>query len=485
MFHWPLLSVGIASVGEIESDSREAMADNEDTVPGEFDAEGNRMQVDVIGSPTELAEGSDVDLPSPASANPADVKEESKVKIEKRKRERKKQREGRAAPVGTTIPDTDDEDLESPTKRASGSGHDPSDRPLTASEIRELLVGHVQDMRSAWTSFQGRLDKVEHDQARTHEAVSSLQCRAQVVEKDVARQRQVAEEHSAGLENLTAEVKNMKVRLDGIENAAKKNHDKSATSAPPTSNPDPWGEFLRRRDQQHSAEGARQRAPTPGGNEGPDRGDLLTDDEKKTLVLGGWLQDTKRSTIEEESSFLFELQGVKEILDADKLLVYGPRRSVGMLKFKLRDGEEEKDLRERMWTVVRTLAQAKHSLPSTRTAGDERTLWASFVKTKNARLRSSHASMIRRVTIALAKESHLSSAGGVGNGLNLQTTAYDIDWNLGTVWCGTLKLGSSTHRAPKDEECVTMTGGWVSITAVSRTALCSCDEAKRAFELEL
>ncbi|CAE7806396.1 unnamed protein product [Symbiodinium microadriaticum] len=179
---------------------------------------------------------------------------------------------------------------------------------------------------------------------------------------------------------------------------------------------------------------------------------------------------------------IFDMQEIKELLDAEKLNVYGPRRSVSMLKFCLRTGESEHDLRERMWKVVRAIAGAKYILPSTRVGDDSKMMWSSFVKTRNARLRSSHVSMVRRVTIALAKDSFDRQAGGMGQGLNLQTTAYDCDWNNGTIWCGTRKLASSSHRAPREEEVVTMTGGWVSLSAVALTALCSVEEAKLAFE---
>ncbi|CAE7865745.1 unnamed protein product, partial [Symbiodinium necroappetens] len=430
------------------------MADNEETVPAALSSV-LEMQVDVIGSPTEVADTSDVDIVnSPVSEGGTFVKEEEKVKtkLEKRKRERKKQKDGMAPPVFNTVPDSEDEDLESPSKRSNGLPSGSGERPLRASDIKEILVGHVQEMKNAWTSFQGRLERVEQEQSKTNDTMRSLLDRTQVVEKDVLHQRQVAQEQAVNLDSLTTDVKNMKVRLDAMEKSGRNLTAPPATAA---GNPDPWGEFLRRRDLGHASEGAKAAGGASGSGDVPDKGDLLTEDEKKTLVLGGWLQDTRRSTIEEESAFLFELPEVKDIVDAEKLLVYGPRRSVGMLKFKIREGETEREMRERMWQVIRVLAQAKHILPSTRTAGDDRSLWASFVKTKNARLRSSHVSMIRRVTMSLAKDAHHASGGRHGNGLNLQTTAYDCDWNL---------------------------GGWVSITAVARTALCSTEEAKRAFE---
>ena len=220
-------------------------------------------------------------------------------------------------------------------------------------------------------------------------------------------------------------------------------------------------------------------------HETQDRGDTLSEEDKRTLVVGGWLQDTRRGVIEEESSVLLGMDEIKALIDADRLAIYGPRRSVGMLKFTMREGEKEGDMRNRMWQTIKVIARVKHVLPSTRLGGDQRTLWASFVKTKNARVRSTHVSLIRRVTIGLARESEAEDGAGVNAGLNSVPTAYDCDWNMGTIWCGSRKLGSCSHRAPKDEETVVMPGGWVSLTAVAQTAACSTEKAKRAFELEL
>ena len=87
--------------------------------------------------------------------------------------------------------------------------------------------------------------------------------------------------------------------------------------------------------------------------------------------------------------------------------------------------------------------------------------------------------------MGLAKDSSAQDPAGIAASLNVNPAAYDCDWNMGTVWCGSAKLGSALHRAPKDEEVVVMSGGWVSISAVAKTAACSMEEAKRAFEMEL
>lgn len=335
----------------------------------------------------------------------------------------------------------------------------------------------------AWGDVQGRLGRVESEQERSRRAVSELQARTVVVEKDVAQQRTAAQETAASLETLAAEVKNMKVRIDNMP-------DKGVTGAAEDDGrpgcgrqPDPWADFLRRKGR--APDGART-GPKGGvtaaaESSSVERGDQLTEDEKRTLVVGGWLQDTRRSVIEEESSVVIKMEEFKDLLDSDKLAVYGPRRSVGMLKFCLREGETEASMRNRMWEVIKALSKIKYILPSTRHGGEERPMWA----TRTARLKSTHVSMVRRITIALAKDAAMNQAAGVNSTVNDQPGAFDCDWNLGTIWCGTLKLASASHRPPKDEEVITMAGRWVSVSAVAQTAGCSMSDAKSAFEREL
>ncbi|CAE7836114.1 unnamed protein product [Symbiodinium sp. CCMP2592] len=377
------------------------------------------------------------------------------------------------------VPDSD-EDEDSPSKRPQIG----EEKPLTARELRELLFGHVHEMKSAWHSFQGRLENVEREQGKTTFEVCNLQARTRVLEKDLGQQRQTSTAHATALESLTADVKNLRVKLDDL--SARGSPAVAGSGPPGDAAPagDPWAEYLR-----HHPSGR----PAPAGNDGKDggarasgssaddRGDALSEDDKRTLVVGGWLQDTKRSIIEEESAAILNLPEVKNLVDSEKLLIFGPRRSVGMLRFSVRDGEDFQGMKTRMWELVRALGRIKHILPSTKASGEEKTMWASFVKTKNARLRSSHVSLTRRVVISLTKD------GGHPNGPNTLIGAYDCDWNMGTIWNGCEKLASSTHRKPAktEDEFVVMSGGWINVSAVARVAGCSTDDARGAFEREL
>ena len=432
------------------------------------------MQVDrpdveeVKPSPTEIADSDPEELPAEG-----DHGEARQVKLEKRKRRDRRHVSAPAAGLG----DDDDDDLDSPSKRPQRG----DEVPMTSRELRELLFGHVKEMKVAWKDFQGRLEQVEGDQQRTHFEVSNLQARTRVIEKDVVGCRQVADATAKSLDSLTEEVRNLKVHLSDAKQAPARASTGVLGGGSSGVQGDPWSDYLRRRQQDPKPEGGN----SDGSDAAKERGDSLTDEEKRTLVIGGWLQDTKRSVIEEEFAVLLARDELKALVDVEKLAIYGPRRSVGMLKFTPRGDESQGDVRNRMWMVIKLLSGIKHELPSTRVGGDCRTLWASFVKTKNARARSSHVSLIRRVTIALAVDAAARDPAGGGIAAPVHQTDYDCDWSLGTIWCGALKLGSATHRAPKDEEQVLMPGGWVSLSAVARSAGCSTEEAKAAFEREL
>ena len=449
-------------------DEMALFGDAEIIEPIEVDAEGER------GSPTELAESSGDD-------------QEMKAKNEKRKRDDRgrdaRSRDVRAFPV----PGGDDEDeLESPSKRAQRA-----EEPFTAREMRELLMGHVREMKSAWTTFQGRLDHLEGVQEKQGSAIdkhdemmSQLRTRTKVIEKDMASQKKAQQQTVSNLDALTEEVKNMKVQWDDMRGKVEQGEIKrpAALNVPV----DPWAAFLQRRGQEQVVAEPAGAPPHLASGSGPvaDKGDSLTEEEKRTLVIGGWLRDTRRSVIEEESQQVLCLDAVKQLLDVDKLMIYGPRRSVGMLRFSLREGEGPGELRTRMWETVKIISNLKHALPSTKEGEEHRTMWASFVKTKNARAKSALVSMVRRVTIALALDAK-DENGSVPCVGNTQITAYDCDWALGTIWCGALKLASATHKQPREGEHVLMSGGWVSLTSVATSAGCTIEEAKLAFEREL
>ena len=43
-----------------------------------------------------------------------------------------------------------------------------------------------------------------------------------------------------------------------------------------------------------------------------------------------------------------------------KLVIFGPRRSFGLLRFKLRDQESPSELKARMWEVINKVRASQH-----------------------------------------------------------------------------------------------------------------------------
>ncbi|CAE7462428.1 pol [Symbiodinium sp. CCMP2592] len=426
---------------------------------------GAPMQLEV-GSPTELAEDEDSEMEGLTTA------QRSNVKLEKRKRSGRGARDPAAVPVPGES--DNDDDADSPSKRPSRGEDD--DRPISGRELRALLFGHMSEMKESWKTFQGRLDDVEHAQKHTGTVVSALKNRTKVLEKDNLSNQQLIQQNGRNLDELTEEVKNMRVQFDEFQQransgqpcaaAAPRGPTPAGQSAAPPVPSDPWAAYLARRNAP---------APDPSEREGATNDkDTLSDEEKRTLVVGGWLRDTRRTIIEEEIAPILARDDMKALIDSEKLQIFGPRRSVGMLKFTLRTGETQQDLRNRMWEVIKLLARVKLALPSTRTVDDVKTVWASFVKTKAARAKSAHVSMVRRVCIDLAMSAK-NDQGAPMFLANTQFGSYDCDWNLGTIWNGSAKLASAVHKPPKEGEHVIMSGGWIHLDAIAQITGCTID----------
>ncbi|CAE7715741.1 pol [Symbiodinium sp. CCMP2592] len=409
------------------------------------------------GSPTEIAESEDEFKPSGAM----DLDD---VKQEKRKRETRidrgdRVRDGAAVPVGDS--QEEDEDLDSPSKRPQHG-----DAPLSGQEIRALLLGHVSEMKEAWRSFQGRLDRVESEQLQQSHEMIHMRTRTAALEKTNTGLQKAQDLTARNLDSLSEDVKKMKVQIEDLQ--ARPPAPAPADARPVGAPCDPWAEYTRRREQGDILDGkapsSSVKAATSSANDRP--GEALSEDEKRTLVFGGWARDTKRSIIEAESAAFLGTEGMKALTDVQKLMIYGPRRSVGMMKFTEREGETFRDVKNRMWEVIKIVANSKVELASTKDLGEPKTMWASFVKTKAARAKSTLISMTRRVACDLAMGAK-NAEGGIKFIQHTLPSAFDCDWNMGTIWCGDHKLASATHRAPRDNETILMPGGWVDLDAIS------------------
>ena len=144
-----------------------------------------------------------------------------------------------------------------------------------------------------------------------------------------------------------------------------------------------------------------------------------------TAIFRGWPRDTQRSVIiDQVHNSLRQLQ-VSHLTDFPTF-VTGPRRSMSLMAFRVRDKEEFADMRARMNDVIQAVNRAKVVIQ-----GGKR-MWAAFSKRKEDREMGCHAALIRRVTRAIAPE---------------QEDQLEPEYNTGSVWYGEYKFCSTSVPA--------------------------------------
>ena len=133
---------------------------------------------------------------------------------------------------------------------------------------------------------------------------------------------------------------------------------------------------------------------------------------QRTLVYGGWNRDTRRSELLEELKQAAERLGVQKLLD-DAPFTIGVRRSIALSTFREREGESFEDMRDRMQRVIRSFFESE-------VIGKQgKKLWCNWSKSKQERVHSSHASMLKRV---------------IGELDRVKLLELDVEWNQGSVW---------------------------------------------------
>ena len=315
--------------------------------------------------------------------------------------------------------------------------------------IRAVLAEHMTSMKFAWGDVVARVEGLEHRQSEQAERLAKL------VDGHNYQERRAG--------SLWAKIGIMEKKMDMLSkelDLLRANAGKGGmgvwTGDRDLKAPGRQA-FLRR-----SASGACDGGGWGGGGHGSEGG-LLREEDRRTLIVGGWLRDTRKETILEEAKEGLGLEAVRPRIDSSDLVVFGPRKSFGMLRFGLREGETKFQLRERMWSVVKAVREAAIPLKSTDTVeAAPKKLWASFVKTREARQRGGHACMVRRVAQTCVEE-----ATGEVQLEAKSNDFYEVDWVSGTVWAGQHKLGSSVHRMPRRDGVCQMPGGWVDVNEMS------------------
>ena len=431
--------------------------------------------------------------PVPSPTAPADGSSSAEgVRSKKRERDRRAR-----ASAGVK---EEEEAEQSPSKRAHEGGDDDS-APLSGKALKELFAQHLSsvkhEMQLVWGDVRGRIDSMEKTQASTHGEIAKFGGRLAIAEKDNLLQQTELARHKdqiGGLENAVEDLKHQlaEIKVQGPRGDGPPAHQPPLRGRHENGGLDPWAQYLDRRNGRPQLAGDVPLGAESAGDTGAgrraflDRGepnrDGLSEEDKCSLIIGGWLQDTKREIIETEAADLLMTDPIKQFLDVEKVTVFGPRKSFALIRFKERAGENFTHVKERMWGVIKAVNAMKHIWPSTGGAGNK-PAWTSFLKSRTARQRSAHASMLRRVAIDLAGDAK-TTEGAPKFPEALLGENYDVDWAAGTIWRQQWKLGSSTHRQPKGEVKL-MNGGWVDITALSNATGATASEVLLALEREL
>ena len=372
----------------------------------------------------------------------------------------------------------DDGDMESPSKRAlHANGSSSGDSPLTGKAMQAMLDAHLCRLQASLEdTFGNRLKNVEKHVSNLKGEQQSVKGRVKAVEKQNVDLKTMADVHARRIEEVTADLQQLRTeikdgKVDGQPIPAKSTGNGVSL--------DPWAQYI----HQHKETIAQGNVAVQGAKPAS-ADDSLTEEERRTLVVGGWPQDTRRSVIEEESKTLLADSSICQLVDQAQVTVWGPRRSVGMLKFVPRAGEGEKELRNRMWGVVKAIRELKQIFPSAEATGDPKPAWGAFVKTREGRKRSQLVSQVRRVTMQLAMDTK-TDQGQPFKPASVTPESYDCDWNNGTVWHGAYKLASSTHRRPAGGDFLVLPGGWVDVNALTAVTGATTAAVRAALELEL
>ena len=215
--------------------------------------------------------------------------------------------------------------------------------PVTSGELRRLLEVHLGPIAASWTEMTGKVKSLEEERDRDRQEREVVLGRVVHIENErvdekkdrevmhgrIARMEQKGAGVDAQISQLTKDVEDLKQRT-------------MAKPAPSGGNAgdgrsDPWAEYRVKHGPAPGMPGSG--AAGPGHRDAPSGGSVageeLSEEDKRTLIVGGWAQDSKKQVILDESEGFLGRSAVKELIDQTALTVWGPRRSFGVLKFVL------------------------------------------------------------------------------------------------------------------------------------------------------
>ena len=169
-----------------------------------------------------------------------------------------------------------------------------------------------------------------------------------------------------------------------------------------------------------------QRLETSGASSSASTQEPMSNDRHRyTLIFGGWQRDTSRKTIVQQvHDGLRELQ-VASLTDFPAWCT-GPRKSMSLMTFRVRQYEDYQGMRDRMAQIVGAVNRKQVVV----TNGGR--MWAGFSKPRAERARGSHAAYVRRVIRALNPEKEAD---------------LEPEYSTGSMWLGEHKFCSATVPA--------------------------------------
>ena len=149
-------------------------------------------------------------------------------------------------------------------------------------------------------------------------------------------------------------------------------------------------------------------------------------DRRFTLLFGGWNRDTRKKLILDQLEDGLKALQLRGHLDSEPFCT-GPRRSTALCVFHHRQGEGDREVKQRMIEVIKGVSSRQVLVEG------GRRMFATFSKTPQEREVAAHASLIKRLV-------EYCSTDLLPN--------FDGEYTSGTSWLGDSCVASVTRPVP-------------------------------------
>ena len=141
-----------------------------------------------------------------------------------------------------------------------------------------------------------------------------------------------------------------------------------------------------------------------------------------TLVYGGWPRESARKDILSNLDETLRKLELRALTDTAAFTT-GPRKSMALQSFKVREGETFASMRSRMASIVSAIATTE-----VRVGPGGKRMFATFSKLRELRERGDHSAWIRRTIRSLNAD---------------QESALEVEYNTGGAWLHGRKIASA------------------------------------------